>query len=171
MQLLFYGPKYFCKHNWKSFENSLNHKSQITHICGMTFCFKVLLETFKSVFEKWCVMEQWELKLINTAKISHHFGHENKSQKNTALLYWMKLLVVWVEKSEVCKSFLHCYSSRRLIWFASASTFYVQMHPLPASIPGKLGSKLPKVSQGQRPCKNQNTIDWTGLHHWSKKRR
>ena len=27
MQLLFYGPKYFCKHYWKSFKNSLNHKS------------------------------------------------------------------------------------------------------------------------------------------------
>ena len=118
-----------------------------------------------SLFSKNGVLWNSESLSFNTAKISHHFGHENKSQKNTALPYWMKLLVVWVEKSEVCKSFLHCYSSRRLIWFASASTFYVQMHPLPASIPGKLGSKLPKVSLGQRPCKNQNTIDWTGLHH------
>ena len=118
-----------------------------------------------SLFSKNGVLWNSESLSFNTAKISHHFGHENKSQKNTALPYWMKLLVVWVEKSEVCKSFLHCYSSRRLIWFASASTFYVQVHPLPASIPGKLGSKLPKVLQGQRPCKNQNTIDWTGLHH------
>ena len=118
-----------------------------------------------SLFSKNGVLWNSESLSFNTAKISHHFGHENKSQKNTALPYWMKLLVVWVEKSEVYKSFLHCYSSRRLIWFASASTFYVQMHPLPASIPGKLGSKLPKVLQGQRPCKNQNTIDWTGLHH------
>ena len=118
-----------------------------------------------SLFSKNGVLWNSESLSFNTAKISHHFGHENKSQKNTALPYWMKLLVVWVEKSEVYKSFLHCYSSRRLIWFASASTFYVQVHPLPASIPGKLGSKLPKVLQGQRPCKNQNTIDWTGLHH------
>ena len=124
-----------------------------------------------SLFSKNGVLWNSESLSFNTAKISHHFGHENKSQKNTALLYWMKLLVVWVEKSEVCKSFLHCYSSCRLIWFASASTFYVQVHPLPASIPGKLGSKLPKVLLGQRPCKNQNTIYWTGLHHGSKKRR
>ena len=118
-----------------------------------------------SLFSKNGVLWNSESLSFNTAKISHHFGHENKSQKNTALLYWMKLLVVWVEKSEVCKSFLHCYSSRHLIWFASASTFYVQVHPLPASIPGKLGSKLTKVLLGQRPCKNQNTIDWTGNHH------
>ena len=118
-----------------------------------------------SLFSKNGVLWNSESLSFNTAKISHHFGHENKSQKNTALPYWMKLLVVRVEKSEVCKSFLHCYSSRRRIWFASASTFYIQVHPLSASIPGKLGSKLPKVSLGQRPCKNQNTIDWTGLHH------
>ena len=43
--------------------------------------------------------------------------------------------------------------------------FHEDEQPSPASIPGKLGSKLPKVSLGQRPCKNQNTIDWTGLHH------
>ena len=43
--------------------------------------------------------------------------------------------------------------------FASASTFHVHAQSLPASIPGKLGSKLPKVSLGQRPCKNQNTIN------------
>ena len=118
-----------------------------------------------SLFSKNGVLWNSESLSFNTAKISHHFGHENKSQKNTALPYWMNLLVVRVEKSEVCKSFLHYNSSRRLIWFASASTFYVQVHPLPASIPGKLGSKLPKVSLGQRPCKNHNTIDWTGLHH------
>ena len=118
-----------------------------------------------SLFSKNGVLWNSESLSFNTAKISHHFGHENKSQKNTALPYWMKLLVVRVEKSEVCKSFLHCYSSRRRIWFASASTFYVHVQSLPASIPGKLGSKLPKVSLGQRPCKNQNTIDWTGLHH------
>ena len=118
-----------------------------------------------SLFSKNGVLWNSESLSFNTAKISHHFGHENKSQKNTALPYWMNLLVVRVEKSEVCKSFSHYNSSRRLIWFASASTFYVQVHPLPASIPGKLGSKLPKVLLGQRPCKNQNTIDWTGLHH------
>ena len=118
-----------------------------------------------SLFSKNGVLWNSESLSIKTAKISHHFGHENKSQKNTALPYWMNLLVVRVEKSEVCKSFLHCYSSRRRIWFASASTFYIHVHPLSASIPGKLGSKLPKVSLGQRPCKNQNTIDWTGLHH------
>ena len=118
-----------------------------------------------SLFSKNGVLWNSESLSFNTAKISHHFGHENKSQKNTALPYWMNLLVVRVEKSEVCKSFLHCYSSRRRIWFASASTFYIQVLPFSASIPGKLGSKLPKVSLRQRPCKNQNTIDWTGLHH------
>ena len=63
------------------------------------------------------------------------------------------------------KSFSHYNSSRRRIWFASASNFHVHVVPLPASIPCKLGSKLPKVSLGQRPCKNHNRIDWTGLHH------
>ena len=107
-----------------------------------------------SLFSKNGVLWNSESLSFNTAKISHHFGHENKSQKNTALPYWMNLLVVRVEKSEVCKSFSHCYSSRRRIWFTSASNLYVHVHLLPASIPGKLGSKLPKVSLGQRPCKN-----------------
>ena len=97
-----------------------------------------------SLFSKNGVLWNSESLSFNTAKISHHFGHENKSQKNTALPYWMKLLVVRVEKSEVCKSFLHCYSSRRRIWFASASTVYVHVHPLPASIPGKLGPSFQK---------------------------
>ena len=118
-----------------------------------------------SLFSKNGVLWNSESLSFNTAKISNHFGHENKSQKNTALTYWMNLLVVRVEKSEVCKSFSHCYSSSRRIWFASASNLYVHVHLLPASIPGKLGSKLPKVSLGQRPCKNHNRIDWTGLHH------
>ena len=107
-----------------------------------------------SLFSKNGVLWNSESLSFNTAKISHHFGHENKSQKNTALPYWMKLLVVRVEKSKVCNSFLHCYSSRRRIWFASASTLHVHGQPLPASIPGKLGSKLPKVSLGRRPCKS-----------------
>ena len=47
----------------------------------------------------------------------------------------------------------------------SVSTFLAHVQSLPASIPGKLGSKLPKVSMGQRPCKNKNRTDWTGLHH------
>ena len=96
----------------------------------MTFCsrLKPSLEPClkpSSLFSKNGVLWNSESLSFNTAKISHHFGHENKSQKNTALPYWMKLLVVRVEKSEVCKSFLHCYSSRRRIWFASASTIYV----------------------------------------------
>ena len=62
--------------------------------------------------------------------------------------------------------YLSIYSSRRRIWFASVSTFLAHVQSLPASIPGKLGSKLPKVSMGQRPCKNknrteQNRLDWT----------
>ena len=37
----------------------------------------------------------------NTVMISHHFSHENKSQKNTVSPCWMKMLVVWVEKSKL----------------------------------------------------------------------
>ena len=44
-------------------------------------------------------------------------------------------------------------------------SFHVHVQSLAASNPGKLGSKLPKVSMGQRPCKNKNRTDWTGLHH------
>ena len=38
---------------------------------------------------------------FKTTKISHYFGNENKSQKNTVLPSWMKLLVVRVEKSKL----------------------------------------------------------------------
>ena len=45
----------------------------------------------------------WNSKNLSfkTTKISHYFGHENKSQKNTVLPCWMKLLVVQVEKSKL----------------------------------------------------------------------
>ena len=70
---------------------------------------------------------------------------------------------------EVCKlkPFSHwCFSCRRIL--ASASTFH--FHPHPASIPGKLGSKLPKVPLSQKPSKRlwtleQNGLDWTGLDY------
>ena len=101
MQLLFYGRKYFSKHYWISFKNSLNHKSLIT-ICSMTFLsrFQGLVWDLQVRFWKTVSYGTVHKNLIfNTTKISHHFGHVNKSQKNTISPCWMKLLVVQVEKN------------------------------------------------------------------------
>ena len=96
MQLLFYGLKYFCTHCWITFKNSLNDKSLIT-ICRMTFRsrFQGLVWDLQVRFWETVSYGTVHKNLIfNTAKTSNHFGHENKSQKNTISPCWMKLMLV-----------------------------------------------------------------------------
>ena len=96
-------PKIFCTYYWISFKNSLNHKSLIT-ICSKTFHsrFQGLVWDLQVHFWKTVSYGTVHENLIfNTTKISHHFGHENKSQKNTVSPCWMKLLVVQVDKSKL----------------------------------------------------------------------
>ena len=54
-----------------------------------------------SLFSKNGVLWNSENLSFKTTKISHYFGNENKSQKNTVLPCWMKLLVVQIEKSKL----------------------------------------------------------------------
>ena len=84
----------------------------------MTFCsrFQGLAWNLQVCFRKNGVLWNSENLSFKTTKISHYFGNENKSQKNTVLPCWMKLLVVRVEKSKlsdlqkfVSSSFLNLY--------------------------------------------------------------
>ena len=103
MQLLFYGPNKICTHYWISFKNSLKHKSLIT-ICSTTFHsrFQGLVCDLQVRFWKTVSYGTVHKNLIfNTTRISHHFGHVNKSQKNTVSPCWMKMLVVQVEKTKL----------------------------------------------------------------------
>ena len=96
-------PKIFCTHYWISFKNSLNHKLLIT-IYSTTFHsrFQGLVWDLQVRFWKTESYGTVHKNLIfNTTKISHHFGHVNKSQKNTVSPCWMKLLVVQVGKSKL----------------------------------------------------------------------
>ena len=89
-------PEIFCTHYWISFKNSLNDKLLIT-ICSMTFCsrFQGLVWDLQVHFWKTVSYGTVHKNLIfYTAKNSHHFGHVNKSQKNTISPCWIKLLVV-----------------------------------------------------------------------------
>ena len=56
--------------------------------------------------------------IFNTAKTSNHFGHENKSQKNTVSPCWMKLLVVQVVKTKLSDlpNFVSSSSLNLYIW-------------------------------------------------------
>ena len=107
----------FCTYYWISFKNSLNDKSLIK-MCSMSFCsrFQGLVWDLQVHFWKTVPYGTVHKNLIfNTVKTSNHFGHENKSQKNTISPCWMKLLVVQVEKTKVISqnfvsnSFLNSY--------------------------------------------------------------
>ena len=103
MQLLFYVLNKICTHYWISFKKPLNHKSLIT-IYSTTFHsrFRGLVWDLQVCFWKTVSYGTVHKNLIfNTTKISHHFGHVNKSQKNTVSPCWMKLLVVQVDKSKL----------------------------------------------------------------------
>ena len=143
MQLLFYGPKYFCTH-WISFKNSLNHKSLIT-ICSTTFRsrFQGLSWDLGVCFQKTVSCGTVRIILsFNTFMISHHFRY--KFQKNTVRQLWMKQLAVLVEKSKLgdipkfqnflttydessCRGHLGGVHSSSLIFFKLIRLIYLYM--------------------------------------------